>query len=419
MAQTDEVFGGVGRGQDTKDYQDWLEEMRKETNALPMPDPLPTPDFGVPLAQKTGGNYSAPFALPQGGYVPSAAPIFNPGTPGTFSTPFPQPVGLTVPPLPTTPISGFHPTVKQTMPMTDADYYATQVMPGSKPNTFQPSTKLQNPQEPITSKNFGFAPAHDPVTGLPVNLSPEQLQKLLVKGVLASGVNPNDAGQAATDFLAWLAQKNTNAKTITSLDMLDNLGTFQQLLANAQADNFKFNPQPWGTTMEEMRNQFDPFTGQWIPKAGGGGTTPNITYRPRALGFTAGDGTPVYDRGGGFMPPGSNPLQPPTTDGQSKKWTPQAWQNGAGLIRWDERDWSTVSDMARPFIDAYLRGQGWTPTGQYGWYGPTEYKYSGLKTPNNIFFDPATLRTVPEAIANELRGLFAAKGWMPAITPMV
>jgi hypothetical protein len=377
---------------------------------------LPTPDFGMPLAQKTGGNYSAPFALPQGGYVPSAAPIFNPGTPGTFSTPFAQPVGLTVPPLPTTPISGFHPTVKQTMPMTDADYYATQVMPGGKSNQFLPST--QSPaKEPITSKNFGFAPAHDPVTGAPIHLPDTELQKLLVKGVLASGVASAQAGDAAKKMLDYLTAKNANKLYVTPLDDLADPKKFQQMFW--EANNSNFSADPWkGDTMADLRNQIDPFTGQWIPKAGGGGTTPNITYRPRALGFTAGDGTPVYDRGGGFMPPGSNPLQPPTTDGQSKKWTPQAWQSDKGLIRWDERDWSTVSDMARPFIDAYLRGQGWTPTGQYGWYGPTEYKYSGLKTPNNIFFDPATLRTVPEAIANELRGLFAAKGWMPAITPI-
>jgi hypothetical protein len=411
MAQTDEVFGGVGRGQGTKDYQDWLEEMRKETNALPMPD------LGVPLAQKTGGNYSAPFALPQGwspasvpgaggnwglptlpqgGYVPSAAPIFKPGQPGTFAAP-----------------SNLY---SQFPPLTDADYYATQVMPGGKSNQFAPSTQPPA-KEPITSKNFGFAPAHDPVTGAPIHLPDTELQKLLVKGVLASGVASAQAGDAAKKMLDYLTAKNANKLYVTPLDDLADPKKFQQMFW--EANNSNFSADPWkGDTMADLRNQIDPFTGQWIPKAGGGGTTPNITYRPRALGFTAGDGTPVYDRGGGFMPPGSNPLQPPTTDGQSKKWTPQAWQSDKGLIRWDERDWSTVSDMARPFIDAYLRGQGWTPTGQYGWYGPTEYKYSGLKTPNNIFFDPATLRTVPEAIANELRGLFAAKGWMPAITPI-
>ena len=306
---------------------------------------------------------------------------------------------------------------QQFAPLTDADYYATQVMPGGKSNQFLPST--QSPaKEPITSKNFGFAPAHDPVTGAPIHLPDTELQKLLVKGVLASGVASAQAGDAAKKMLDYLTAKNANKLYVTPLDDLADPKKFQQMFW--EANNSNFSADPWkGDTMADLRNQIDPFTGQWIPKAGGGGTTPNITYRPRALGFTAGDGTPVYDRGGGFMPPGSNPLQPPTTDGQSKKWTPQAWQSDKGLIRWDERDWSTVSDMARPFIDAYLRGQGWTPTGQYGWYGPTEYKYSGLKTPNNIFFDPATLRTVPEAIANELRGLFAAKGWMPAITPMV
>lgn len=128
-----------------------------------------------------------------------------------------------------------------------------------------------------------------------------------------------------------------------------------------------------------------------------------------------GSGWQNYGSGGG------QPTSPATPTGVSPDWSaagqspwlnPQFWQSPyAGsqpTLNFANTDWASVSPQYRPGVDAWLRLQGFKPSGSLG-----QYNYNQWRAPQQVQFSQDMVNTVPdESLRAWIQKLLTGKGWM-------